>query len=381
MLYLAIGEGIIILGLVVFLFVLKSKNAALMANLEYLKNENAALSEKIKTLEEYEKKSLVLEEKLKNIRQNENFAKEIFENIANSVMEKTAEKTQKEISRILNPVEEDIEEFRRRIDEIFMIETKTFGELFNELRNLKVLNENLTKEAQNLANALKNQSKMQGSWGELVLERVLELSGLRKGIEYKREVTMGNYRPDVVIYLPDNKKIIIDAKTSLKDYVEYINTGDENSLKKHIASIRNHIKTLAAKNYEELVKSEFVFMFIPIDGALNAALQKDPYLYEEAFKNKIVLISPATLLPVLRIVESIWRFERQNENIKEVLSLTENLYDKLRLFMEEYEKLGRNIENSKEMYEKSSKRIKETIIPKIEEIKTVSGIKPKKEIK
>ena len=378
--YIIIAEGALIFVLAVLLMILKSKNSRLLAQLEYLNQENFALKEEINKLREMEKKALVLEEKLKNSRTSEEMAREIFENIANAVLEKTSQKSEKNISKILEPLESEMEEFRRRIDEVLLTQNKTFGELFNELKNLKELNDTLSKEAKNLADALKTQSKTQGIWGESILERVLELSGLRKGIEYEREVAFKNYRPDVVIYLPENKKIIIDAKTSLKAYVEYVNSGDEKYLKEHVESIKRHIKLLSEKNYEELVGSEFVFMFLPVDNALNVALQKEPYLYEEAFKNKIILTTPTTLLPVLRIVESIWRYERQNENIKEVLRLLESFYDQMRLFTQEYEKLGKQINGSKEMYDKSIHRIKNSLIPKINKIKEVSGIKPKKEI-
>jgi len=378
--YIIIAEGALIFALAVLLMILKSKNSRLLAQLEYLNQENFALKEEINKLREIEKKALVLEEKLKNSRTSEEMAREIFENIANAVLEKTSQKSEKNISKILEPLESEMEEFRRRIDEVLLTQNKTFGELFNELKNLKELNDTLSKEAKNLADALKTQSKTQGIWGESILERVLELSGLRKGIEYEREIAFKNYRPDVVIYLPENKKIIIDAKTSLKAYVEYVNSGDEKYLKEHVESIKRHIKLLSEKNYEELVGSEFVFMFLPIDNALNVALQKEPYLYEEAFKNKIILTTPTTLLPVLRIVESIWRYERQNENIKEVLRLLESFYDQMRLFTQEYEKLGKQINGSKEMYDKSIHRIKNSLIPKINKIKEVSGIKPKKEI-
>ena len=378
--YIIAAQGALITGLVILIIILKSKNSRLLGQLEYLQNENYLLKEEVKVLKEAEKKALVLEEKLKNTQASEETAREIFENIANAVLEKTSQKSEKNISKILQPVEREMEEFRRRIDEVFLTQTKTFGELFNELKNLKELNDTLSKEAKNLAEALKTQSKTQGIWGESILERVLELSGLRKGIEYEREVAFKNYRPDVVIHLPENKKIIIDAKTSLKAYVEYVNTKDERYLKEHVESIKRHIKQLSQKNYEELVGSEFIFMFLPVDNALNLALQKEPYLYEEAFKNKIILTTPTTLLPVLRIVESIWRYERQNENIKEVLRLLESFYDQMRLFMQEYEKLGKQINGSKEMYDKSIHRIKNSLIPKINEIKEVSGIKPKKEI-
>lgn len=378
--YIIIAEGALIFALAVLLIILKSKNSRLLAQLEYLNQENFALKEEINKLREMEKKALVLEEKLKNSRTSEEMAREIFENIANAVLEKTSQKSEKNISKILEPLESEMEEFRRRIDEVLLTQNKTFGELFNELKNLKELNDTLSKEAKNLADALKTQSKTQGIWGESILERVLELSGLRKGIEYEREIAFKNYRPDVVIYLPENKKIIIDAKTSLKAYVEYVNSGDEKYLKEHVESIKRHIKLLSEKNYEELVGSEFVFMFLPVDNALNVALQKEPYLYEEAFKNKIILTTPTTLLPVLRIVESIWRYERQNENIKEVLRLLESFYDQMRLFTQEYEKLGKQINGSKEMYDKSIHRIKNSLIPKINKIKEVSGIKPKKEI-
>ncbi|WP_457560929.1 DNA recombination protein RmuC [Caminibacter sp.] len=382
MLYGLIGAVIAALIFLAAAIFVAIKNARLERKIEEYENECNKHQEDILKLEK-EKSSL--EKEIEMIKKSEKIVKEVFENVANEILEKTTQKAQDEIGKILDPLEDSILEFKNQINELYINESKTIGELFNELKNLKELNKTLSEEAKLLANALTTQSKTQGMWGEMILDKILELSGLREGFEYKKEVVFkidGKiYRADVVVFLPDNKKLIIDAKTSLKDYIEYVNTKDEEALKRHIKSIKNHINELISKDYEKFKNSiDFIFMFIPNDNALNVALEKDFSIYEEAFKHKIILTSPSTLLPALRAVDSIWRLQRQNENIKEVIRKVEILYDKVRIFIEEYEKLGKSINNAKEMYDKSSKRLKEMIIFQIEDIKKTSGIKPKRSI-
>ncbi len=383
MLYELIALVVICVLFLAAVLYLSSKNGKTELEKKELEKKCEETQERIVKLE---KENSSLKKELEMLQKNEEYTKEVFENVANALLEKTAKKTQSEIVKILDPFEDSINEFKQRINSMYMQESKTFGELFNELKNLKELNASLSQEAKNLSNALHSQSKTQGMWGEMILEKVLEMSGLRKGIEYEREVTFNidgkKYRADVVVNLPDGKKLLIDAKTSLKDYVGYINTKDEKFLKKHIESVKNHIKELACKEYEKFKRGfEFVFMFFPVDNSLNVVLQNDSSIYEDAFREKIILVSPSTLLPALRAVESIWRFERQNENIKEVIKKIEKLYDKVRIFIDEYEKVGKSINNAKEMYDKSHKRLNEMIVFQIEDIKKTSGIKPKKEIK
>ena len=256
---------------------------------------------------------------------------------------------------------------------------------------MKNLSIKLSDDAENLTKALKGEKKLQGNWGELVLERVLEMSGLRKGIEYEREVSLKNdenktYRPDVIVHLPNKRDIIIDSKVSLNDYSEYIKDNNEKALKRHIEAIKKHIDTLAEKNYENLngVNSlDFIFMFVPIENALNLALENSD-LFEYAFKKRVILVSPSTLLISLRAIEASWRYEKQAENIKEVIKSAENLYDKVRGFLEDFEKIGKSLDTAKDTYEKAKNKLstgRGNVLRQIDILKQKAGIKPKKEIK
>jgi len=298
--------------------------------------------------------------------------------------------SQTTLSQILNPLQHQMKEFRERIEFLSKEEASKISALENELKNLKDLSHKLSTDAENLAKALKGEKKTQGNWGELVLERVLELSGLRKGIEYEREVSLNDdgkrYRPDVIVHLPNDRDVIIDAKTSLNAYQEYINTEDKAYIKAHIQALKNHIDNLADKKYEKLdgVNSlDFVFMFVPIENALLLALENDSSLFEYAFKKRVVLVSPTTLLVSLRAIESSWRFERQAKNIEEVVKTAENLYDKVRGFVEDFEKIGKSLESAQKTYENAKNKLtsgRGNVIRQIELLKQKSGIKPKKEI-
>jgi len=253
----------------------------------------------------------------------------------------------------------------------------------------------LTKEAQNLTKALKGDKKTQGTWGEIILERVLELSGLREGYEYKREVLLkdefeNSFRPDIIVYLPNNREVIIDAKTSLNAYDSFINAQNEEEknsfLKEHIKNIKNHIDSLSDKKYENLkgVNSlDFIFMFIPIENALMVALEKDSSLFEYAFKKKIILVSPTTLLVSLRAIESSWRYEKQAKNIAEVVKMAENLYDKVRGFVDDFIKIEKSLKDLQKNYDNAKNKLADgrgNIIRQLQNLKEKAGIKPKKEI-
>jgi DNA recombination protein RmuC len=250
-------------------------------------------------------------------------------------------------------------------------------------------------EANRLTTALKSDSKKQGIWGEMVLQKVLESSGLREGHEYIQEVHLKDsdnrsFRPDVVVKLPDNRDIIIDAKTSLVAYNEYMSQEDEDLqqlyLKNHIKSIKEHIRVLADKRYEDLQgvnTLDFIFMFIPIEGALLLALREDVNLYDEAFKKKIILVSPTTLLVALRAVENTWRYERQAQNIADVYKRAEELYKKFNGFIEDLKKVGKGLESANEYYDEAFKKLSSgrgNLVNQVTMLKRVSNIKPKKEI-
>ena len=260
-------------------------------------------------------------------------------------------------------------EFRERIDRVHTEETKEMATLMQEIRQLRELNHRISEDAVNLTRALRGESKTQGIWGEMVLERVLEASGLRKGEEYEREVSLQDtrgrrFRPDVVVHLPDHRDLIIDAKTSLVAYERYVNTDEEEERRRyarlHLDAVKRHIDRLAEKNYSELEGIEtldFVFMFLPIEGALMLALQEDPGLYDAAFLRHIVLVSPTTLLVALRAVENTWRRERQNHNAQEIARRAGALYDKFVSFAEELEKMGKQLDTVQKSYDMAWKKL------------------------
>ena len=356
-----------------------------------LQEINAADKAKIKELEtklaENEKS---FEEKLKILKKNEEELKNTFDNLAAKILESTQQKAEKNITNLLNPLNKELKEFKEKIESINEKGSLNINLLKKEIEDLKKLSLQLSDEANNLTKALKGEKKLQGNWGELVLERVLEMSGLRKGIEYEREVSLKNddnkiYRPDVIVHLPNKRDVIIDSKVSLNSYSEYVKNNNEIDLKNHIKALKNHIDTLAEKKYENLkgINSlDFIFMFVPVENALNIALEKDN-LFEYAFKKRVVLVSPSTLLISLRAIEVSWRYERQAENIKEVVKSAENLYDKVRGFLEDFKKVGENLDKAKDTYERAKGKLvsgKGNVIRQIAILKEKAGIKPKKDI-
>jgi DNA recombination protein RmuC len=361
-----------------------------------LREENSSLAvenRELKTKQEEMEKSF--SEKLDILKKSEERLKESFENLANEILEKTNEKmtkTSKEsLSQLLNPLQNQMKEFKEKIEFLSKDEAEKISALQNELKNLKELSYKLSTDAENLTKALKGESKTQGNWGELVLERVLELSGLEKGREYEREVSLNDddnkrYRPDVIVHLPNNRDVIIDAKTSLNAYQEYIKTEDKSYIKAHIQAIKAHIDNLADKKYENLkgVNSlDFIFMFVPIENALMLALENEPGLFEYAFKKRVVLVSPTTLLVSLRAIESSWRFEKQAKNIEDIVKTAENLYDKVRGFTEDFEKIGKHLETAEKAFYSAKNKLttgKGNVIRQIEMLKEKANIQPKKEI-
>ena len=360
-----------------------------------LQETNALDKARIKELEtKLSEGEKAYKEKIEFIKNSEEKLKESFTNLANEIFEKTNEKMTKTsevtLSQILNPLQSQMKEFRDRIENLSKDEAGKISALENELKSLKELSYKLSDDANNLTKALKGEKKLQGSWGEMVLEKVLEMSGLRKGIEYEREVSLKNdenktYRPDVIVHLPNSRDIIIDSKVSLNAYNEYVKENNEADLNNHIKALKHHIDTLAEKKYENLkgVNSlDFIFMFVPIENALNLALENSD-LFEYAFKKRVVLVSPSTLLVSLRAIEASWRYERQAENIKEVIKTAENLYDKVRGFTEDFEKIGKSLDSAKDTYEKAKGKLttgRGNVIRQIAILKEKAGIKPKKEI-
>ena len=339
------------------------------------------------------------EQQIELLQNNSQVLKQEFKNLANDILDtnsaKFASQNKQSLSDILNPMREQIGEFKQKIEDVYIQESKDRSALSAELNLLKELNIKMTTEASNLTNALKGDNKKQGIWGEMVLENVLESSGLRNGYEYDREVSLkddenNSFRPDVIVNLPDNRHIIIDAKTSLVAYNEYVKSTDEeqkgNYLKQHIKSIKEHIKGLANKDYEHLqnINSlDFIFMFMPIESALLIALENDVNLYDEAFKQKIILVSPTTLLVALRAVENIWRYEKQAQSIADVYKRAEELYKKFYGFIDDLNKVQKGLSIANEAYDDAFKKLSSgrgNLVSQVSMLKKVSNIKPKKEL-
>ncbi len=287
--------------------------------------------------------------------------------LSNAILEekskKFTEQNSEQLKRILEPLGIRIDEFKKKVEEVYTEENKERATLKEQIRSLSELNQKMSQEAQNLTKALKGDSKTQGNWGEVILERILEKSGLRKGFEFEMQVSERNdenrlLRPDVVVKLPDEKFMIVDSKVSLTAYEQWVNaeTDDQKTMamKAHLLSLRNHMKGLAEKNYQLLYGSkspDFVLLFIPIQSAFDAAMLNDAELYNEAFNQNIILVSPTTLLATLSTVSSVWKQEYQNRNALEIAEKSGRMYDKFVSFVEDLEKIGKSIEGTQKAYD------------------------------
>lgn len=325
------------------------------------------------------------------------FTKE-FENLANKILEeksnKFTEQNKENLKNILNPLQEKIQLFEKKVEESQKENIGIHASLKEQLLHLQNQNLKITQEAENLTKALKGDSKMQGNWGELVLERVLEKSGLEKDREYFVQQSFTNEEgkrimPDVVIHLPDNKKIIIDSKVSLTAYERYINEHDENLqqsyLKEHVASIKRHIEQLSEKRYQDIYRMEspdFILLFIPIEPAFALALNFDNSLYNKAFEKNIVIVTPTTLLATLRTIDSMWTNQKQQENAFEIARVAGSLYDKFEGFISDLIRIGKKMDEAKSEYSGAMNKLVEgrgNVITTIEKLKKM-GAKAQKSL-
>ena len=326
----------------------------------------------------------------------EKFTKE-FENLANKILEeksnKFTEQNQKNIKQILSPLQEKIQLFEKKVEASQKENISINSALKEQLVNLQNQNLKITQEAENLTKALKGDSKMQGNWGELVLERVLEKSGLEKDREYsvQQSFTLEDgtrVLPDVIINLPDGKKMIVDSKVSLTDYERYVNADDdmkERHLKDHINSLRKHVEQLSAKKYEDLYEMEspdFVLLFVPIEPAFAVAINQDNSMYNKAFEQNIVIVTPSTLLATLRTIDTMWNNEKQQKNAIEIARQAGALYDKFEGFVNDLTKVGKKMDEAKTEYRGAMNKLVEgrgNIVTSIEKLKKM-GAKAKKSI-
>ncbi|EJG0778824.1 TPA: DNA recombination protein RmuC [Vibrio parahaemolyticus] len=306
-------------------------------------------------------------EKLQILEQAEVRLKQQFEHLANQLFEeKTAKvdlQNRQSLEGLLSPLKEQLEGFKKQVNDSFSQEAKERHTLVHELKNLQRLNEQMTREAVNLTQALKGDNKQQGNWGEVVLARVLAESGLREGHEYETQVNLQSeagkrYQPDVIVHLPQNKQVVVDSKMALVAYERYFNAETDaerdRALNAHLTALRAHIKGLSMKDYHKLkgIQSlDYVLMFIPVEPAFQVAIQADPSLIKDAMEQNIILVSPTTLLVALRTIDNLWRNERQNENAKLIAQRATKLYDKLRLFIDDMEGLGGALDRANQTYQ------------------------------
>jgi DNA recombination protein RmuC len=334
---------------------------------EHQMRELAAARERIASLQER------LDQRLKELEEVKKSFSTEFENLANRIFEekgkKFTEQNREQLDLVLNPFKEKLKDFEKKVDDVYREENNERINLKAELKQLSDLNRQLTSEANNLATALKGDNKTQGNWGELVLEKILERSGLKEGEEYQTQFVTSNaagdrIKPDVLVMLPDNKHIIIDSKVSLVAYNQLVAAEDpterQRLIKTHADSVRNHVKLLGEKNYHTGAGTdspEFVLLFMPIEPALGAALQFDAELFMYAWDRKIVIVSPSTLIATLRTIASIWKQERQTRNALRIAEEGGKLYDKFKGFVDDLVQVGRQMDSAKTKYEEAMNKL------------------------
>jgi DNA recombination protein RmuC len=339
-------------------------NKELISIREELNASNITIAKAREAFKSQEEKFTTLKSELENV--HKKYTTE-FENIANRILDeksqKFTEQNKTNMDVILNPLKDNIKRFEEQVQKAYKSESDERITLKTEIKNLVDLNKQISEEANNLTKALKGENKTQGNWGELILEKVLERSGLVKDQEYRLQYSTSNddgkrIQPDAVIMLPDNKHIIVDAKVSLIAYEAFVNsvTDDERSvlIKDHLLSVRTHVKSLSEKNYPtstDFNTPDFVLLFIPIESSFSVAVQADQELFNFAWDKKIVIVSPSTLLATLRTIASVWKQERQTKNAIEIAKQSGALYDKFVGFIEDMDKIGKSIDASRTAYD------------------------------
>ncbi len=369
----------------------------LEADIKVLESKLAARDEDLEKQEKTFKENLKeQEEKYREIQEQ---LKAEFKNLATDILEekskKFSETSQKDIGELLKPLQNKIDEFKKQVNEVYDKEGRERFSLIREIKQLAELNTKLTTGAENLTKALKGDSKMQGDWGEMILENILEQSGLTKGREYLVQETYDNAegrksRPDVIVRYPGNRCVIIDSKVSLTNYEQYVNAQTEEerkqAIKLHLNSVSKHIKELSAKNYQDLLDDckspDFVMMFMPLEPAYLLAVQNKQDLWIDAYKKKVLLISPTNLIAALRMISELWHQDKQNKNVARIAEESGKLYDKFVGFLEDMDKLEKQIGKLGETYTDARKKLEKgsgNLIGKAELIKKL-GAKQKKNI-
>jgi DNA recombination protein RmuC len=376
----------------------QEKSKSLQENLKELKRdlelERSKVLDLANSLAATEADYRNLEEKLEERKQEITSMQETlitqFKNLANEILEEKsrrfADQNQSNLSDLLKPFGERIVEFQKSVENTHKDTIARNSALKEQLEMLQRLNVQMTREAENLTRALKGDTQAQGAWGEFILESILEKSGLERDREYTIQETFitddGRRRPDVIIRLPEGRHVVIDSKLSLNSYNKFVNAPDEDektaALKAHMYSIRQHIKSLGEKNYQNISENglDFIIMFIPIEPAYIIAIQTEPSLYEEALEKRIVFVSPTLLIPSLQLIKSVWKQEYQNRHVLDIASKAGDLYDKFASFSDDLLKLGYAMNNSKKMYDESMKKLSSgggNIVTRIEELKKLGA--------
>jgi DNA recombination protein RmuC len=339
----------------------------------------------------------LLEQKQEMLKIGEKFNTE-FRNLANEILEEKSkrftEQNKTNLDLLLKPLSERIKEFEKKVDETYDKESQQRFSLKEEVKRLAELNQQISKEANSLTKALKGESKTQGNWGEVILESILERTGLRKGYEYTVQESFSlegqrRFQPDVIIHYPGDRSIVIDSKVSLTAYEFYASATNESereqAIKAHLISIKNHINELTTKNYQDIdaIKTlDFVVMFLPIEPAYMLAMQYDPNLWSFAYEKRILLISPTNLVAVLKMIESLWKQEFQNRNVLEIAKQGGALYDDFVRLTENLIKLGKKLDDASLHYKETMQKISEgrgNLVSKVEKLK-ILGVKARKKL-
>ncbi len=361
-----------------------------LARLRQLEIDNAALIAKL--VSEKENLLLKLNEQKEDLNLLNQKLQTEFENLANKILDdkskKFTDQNQQNLNQLLTPLKERIKDFEDKVQRHYEEEGREKASLKQQITMLYDLNQRMSNDAQNLTKALKGDAKTQGNWGEFILESILEKSGLQKDREFTVQTTITDedgkrYQPDVLVHLPESKVLIIDSKVSLVAYEKFISTDNDDlrqlAIKEHLLSIRNHLKGLSDKKYQQLKfgkNLDFVLMFVPIEPAFALAVQHDNQLFNEAFEKNIVVVSPTTLLATLRTVANIWKQEKQTRHAIEIAAKAGDLYDKFYGFIDEMIDLGKRMDASKTTYENAMKRFstgRGNVIRQAEELKKMGA--------
>jgi DNA recombination protein RmuC len=353
---------------------LKQSNERLRTEVEQMrKSERTQIAELASAIEQRNGMSKRMEEQAGEVAEIRNQFQKEFQNLANKIFDEKSEKfanqNKVQLDSLLNPFKDKLRDFESKVEKVYNEENKDRINLKAEIKLLSDMNKQLSSDANNLATALKGSNKSQGSWGELILEKILERSGLQNGIEFKKQNTSSNddgdkIRPDIVVYLPDGKHIVIDSKVSLIAYNSMIAASDdtdrERFAKAHVDSFRSHIKLLGDKNYQtskDYITPDFVLLFTPIEAAFGTAMQHDNELYNFAWDRRIIIVSPTTLLATLRTVASMWNQEKRTKNAEAIAEEAGKLYDKFVGFLDDLVDVGKKLDSAQKTYEDSMNKL------------------------